>query len=88
MLGREVIIITAEDCLHCIELEAILAVAPLSVAHRFIEKGEATSLFADQTLFLHSIDVLPFAGIFDDSVCTEVIRAATRERLEEALLQR
>jgi hypothetical protein len=82
----EVIIITGEDCLHCVELEASLTETRLSVPHRFLDKRDAMPLFEAHPLFAASVDVLPFAGVFDEGECLAIVRAATIERIEEALI--
>lgn len=82
MSAVEVIILTAEDCLHCIELEAELDHAGLPSAWRFVDKARAHDL---PELFLMMADVLPFAGLFRAGACLGTVRAATRAKLEEAL---
>ena len=79
------IIITADDCLHCIELEAALTECPLSIPNLWIDKRKASQLFAEFPLFAASIDVLPFVGIFSQGEGKAVIRAATPERIAEAV---
>ncbi len=79
------IIITADDCLHCIELQAALIESPLSIPNIWVEKREALELYAEYPLFAASIDVLPFVGIFSKGEGKAVIRAATPERIAEAL---
>ena len=80
-----VVIVTAVDCLHCIELEAALAEAPLEVPSHWIDKEEAEELFRQFPIFATSIDVLPCAGIFSNGEGKAVIRAATTQRIAEAL---
>ena len=46
---------------------------------------EALELYAEYPLFAASIDVLPFVGIFSKGEGKAVIRAATPERIAEAL---
>ena len=79
------VIITADDCLHCIELQAALIESPLSIPNLWIEREGAGELFAEYPLFATSIDVLPFVGIFSQGEGKAVIRAATPERIAEAL---
>ena len=79
------VIITADDCLHCIELQAALSESPLSIPNLWIERKGAGELFAEYPLFAASIDVLPFVGIFSQGEGKAVIRAATPERIAEAL---
>ena len=79
------IIITAPDCLHCIELQAHLSERPLEIPCHWIEQKNAGDLFQRFPLFAQSIDVLPFAGIFSNGKVKAVIRAASRERIEEGL---
>jgi len=80
-----VIIVTAVDCLHCIELEAALSNAPLEVPSHWIDKDDAGELFSKFPLFAASIDLLPYAGIFSNGEGKVVIRAATSQRITEAL---
>ena len=80
-----VIIVTAVDCLHCIELEAALSNAPLEVPSHWIDKDDAGELFSKFPLFAASIDLLPCAGIFSNGEGKAVIRAATSQRITEAL---
>lgn len=80
-----VVIITAEDCLHCIELEAALNERPLEITPHWIDKQKASELFAMFPLFAASIDVLPCVGIFSRGEGKTMIRAATPERIAEAL---
>ena len=61
-----VVIIRAEDCLHCVELRAILSERPLSCSIVWIDKKNAHDLYAEFPLFAASVDILPFAGIFSD----------------------
>ena len=82
-----IVIITDEDCLHCIELEAALQEEPLEVPSLWIEKGNGEDFFAEFPIFSASIDVLPFAGIFSHGAVNSVIRAATSERIAEALAE-
>ncbi|MED6297406.1 MAG: hypothetical protein VX828_03815 [Candidatus Thermoplasmatota archaeon] len=87
IVGSElgIIIIRAEDCLHCVELRAILSEQPLSAPMEWIDKQNATDLYSQYPLFAASVDILPFAGIFSDGELKQVVRAATRERIEDAL---
>ncbi len=80
-----VIIVTATDCLHCIELDAALSEAPLDVPFTWIDKEDAGGLFTQFPVFAASIDLLPCAGIFSNGECKAVIRAATSQRIAEAL---
>ena len=80
-----VIIITAIDCLHCIELDAALAEAPLEVPFDWVDKENAEELFSRFPIFAASIDLLPCAGIFSNGESKAVIRAATSQRIAEAL---
>ena len=80
-----VIIVTAEDCLHCIELEATLSETPLKVPSHWIDKEDGKEFFARFPLFAASIDLLPYAGIFSNGEGKAVIRAATSQRIAEAL---
>ena len=80
-----VIIITAVDCLHCIELGAVLSEEPLEVPFGWVDKEEADELFKQFPIFSSSIDLLPCAGIFSIGECMAVIRAATSQRITEAL---
>ena len=80
-----VIIVTAVDCLHCIELEAALSNTPLEVPSHWIDKDDAGELFSKFPLFAASIDLLPYAGIFSNGEGKVVIRAATSQRITEAL---
>lgn len=82
-----IVIITDEDCLHCIELEAALQEEPLEVPSLWIEKGNGEDFFAEFPIFSASVDVLPFAGIFSHGAVNSVIRAATSERIAEALAE-
>ena len=82
-----IVIITADDCLHCIELEATLNEQPLDVPHLWIEKQNAVELFGEFPVFAAAVDVLPFAGIFSHGEVKSVIRAATPERIAEALAE-
>ena len=82
-----IVIITDEDCLHCIELEAALQEEPLEVPNLWIEKGNGEDFFAQFPIFSASVDVLPFAGIFSHGAVKSVIRAATPERIAEALAE-
>ena len=82
-----IVIITDEDCLHCIELEAALQEEPLEVPNLWIEKGNGEDFFAEFPIFSASVDVLPFAGIFSHGEVKSVIRAATPERIAEALAE-
>jgi hypothetical protein len=80
-----VVIITSGDCLHCVELEAALNEQPLNVPCHWIDKQRASEIFAAFPLFEASIDVLPCVGIFSRGEGKTVIRAATPERIAEAL---
>ena len=80
-----VVIITAVDCLHCIELEASLSEEPLEVPCDWIDKEDAGGLFTQYPIFAASIDLLPCAGIFSNGEAKAVIRAATSQRIEDAL---
>ena len=80
-----VVIITAVDCLHCIELEASLSEEPLEVPCDWIDKEDARELFTQYPIFAASIDLLPCAGIFSNGEAKAVIRAATSQRIEDAL---
>ena len=80
-----VVIVTAVDCLHCIELEAALSETPLKVPSHWIDKEDAVEFFARFPLFATSIDLLPYAGIFSNGEGKAVIRAATTQRIEDAL---
>ena len=80
-----VVIITAVDCLHCIELEASLSEEPLEVPCDWIDKEDAGELFTQYPIFAASIDLLPCAGIFSNGEAKAVIRAATSQRIEDAL---
>ena len=82
-----IVIITDEDCLHCIEMEAALQEEPLEVPNLWNEKGNGEDFFAEFTNFSASEDVLPFAGIFSHGAVNSVIRAATSERIAEALAE-
>ena len=80
-----VIIITAVDCLHCIELEGALSEDPLEVPCVWIDKEESDELFTQFPIFAASLDLLPCAGIFSNGEGMAVIRAATSQRIAEAL---
>ncbi len=80
-----IIIIRAEECLHCVELRAILNEQPLSTPVEWIDKQNASDLYSQFPLFAASVDILPFAGIFSGGELKQVVRAATRERIEDAL---
>jgi len=80
-----VVIVTAEDCLHCIELEATLNEQPLEVPNHWIDKQKASEFFAAFPLFAAAIDILPCVGIFSNGEGKTMIRAATPERIAEAL---
>jgi hypothetical protein len=80
-----VVILTAVDCLHCIELEATLSEEPLDVPCDWIDKEDAVELLSQFPIFAASIDLLPCAGIFSDGEAKAVIRAATSQRIAEAL---
>ena len=80
-----VVIIRAEDCLHCVELRAILSERPISQPLVWMDKKNTTQLYERFPLFAASVDILPFAGIFSHGELKQVVRAATRERIEDAL---
>ncbi len=80
-----IVIIRAEGCLHCVELHALLSEQPLNTPIVWMDKKEVTELYDHFPLFAASVDVLPFAGIFSVGELKHVVRAATRERIEEAL---
>ncbi len=80
-----IIIIRAEDCLHCVELRAILEQQPLSTDMAWVDKQNASELYSRFPLFAASVDILPFAGIFAEGELKQVVRAATRERIEDAI---
>ena len=80
-----VVILTAVDCLHCIELEATLSEEPLDVPCDWIDKEDAVELLSQFPIFAASIDLLPCAGIFSNGEPRAVIRAATSQRIAEAL---
>ena len=80
-----VVIITATDCLHCIELQAALTEQPLNVPSQWIDKVEGGELFHRFPIFAAAIDVLPCVGIFAKGEARTVVRAATPERIAEAL---
>ena len=79
------VIITGSDCVHCVELEATLCEKPINVPTCWVKKENAAELFAQFPLFAASIDVLPFVGIFSLGQGKAVVRAATHERITEAL---
>ena len=80
-----IIIIRAEDCLHCVELRAVLNEHPLRAPNTWIDKKNANDLYKRFSLFAASVDILPFVGIFSNGELKQVVRAATRERIEDAL---
>ena len=80
-----VVIVTAADCLHCIELEAALDEAPLEFPSHWIDKAKGGEFFRQFPLFAASIDVLPYVGIFSNGEGKAVVRAATPQRIEDAL---
>lgn len=80
-----VVIITAADCLHCIELQAALEEAPLEFPSHWIDKADGSEFFRQFPLFAASIDVLPYVGIFSNGEGKAVVRAATPQRIEDAL---
>ena len=80
-----IIIIRAEDCLHCVELRAILEHQPLRAPVAWVDKQNTSELYARFPLFAASVDILPFAGVFSDGELKQVVRAATRERIEDVL---
>ena len=80
-----VIIISGPDCLHCIELQAQLAENPLTVPCHWTDRNEGAEMLEKFPLFAAAIDVLPFAGIFSHGEGRDVVRAASRERIEEVL---
>ena len=82
-----IVVITADDCLHCIELEAALNEQPLDVPNLWIEKQNADELFAEFPVFAAAVDILPFVGIFSQGVEKSVVRAATPQRIAEALAE-
>ena len=82
-----IVIITDEDCLQSIVLEAALQEEPLEVPSLWIEKGNGEDFFSEFPIFSASVDVLPFAGIFSHGAVNSVIRAATPERIAEALAE-
>lgn len=82
-----IVIIIDDDCLHCIELEAALDEQPLEVPNLWIEKQDAGELFAEFPVFAASVDVLPFVGIFSQGTGISVVRAATPDRIAEALTE-
>ena len=82
-----IVVLTADDCLHCIELEAALNEQPLDVPNLWIEKLNADELFAEVPVFAAAVDVLPFVGIFSQGVEKSVVRAATPQRIAEALAE-
>ena len=80
-----VVIVTAVDCLHCIELQAALSKAPLEVPSHWIDKEDGDEFFSRFPIFAASVDLLPCAGIFVDGEGMAVIRAANPQRIAEAL---
>ena len=76
-----IVIVTAADCLHCIELEAALNEAPLEFPSHWIDKGVENEFFLQFPLFAASIDVLPYVGIFSNGEGKAVVRAATPQRI-------
>tara|TARA_A100001037_G_scaffold32650_1_gene25604 strand:+ start:322 stop:660 length:339 start_codon:yes stop_codon:yes gene_type:complete len=81
-----ILIIHTEDCLHCVELQAVLGAQPLSAPTLWIDKQAGSELFERFPIFAASVDVMPFAGIFSSGKLENVVRAATKERIEDALL--
>ena len=59
----------------------------MEVPSLWIEKGNGEDFFAEFPIFSASVDVLPFAGIFSHGAVKSVIRAATPERIAEALAE-
>ena len=55
---------------------------PLGMAWEEIVGSELDAQFP---LFAASVDILPFAGVFSHGELKQVVRAATRERIEDAL---
>ena len=51
----------------------------------WIDKKNGHDLYAEFPLLAASVDILPFAGIFSDGKLKHVVRAATRERIEDVL---
>ncbi|MEE2747073.1 MAG: hypothetical protein VX473_01210 [Candidatus Thermoplasmatota archaeon] len=82
-----IIIITADDCVHCIELQAALNERPLDFPSLWVDKKNAGEIFAQFPLFATSVDVLPFVGIFSRGEGEAVVRAATPQRIAEALAE-
>jgi len=80
-----IIIISGPDCLHCIELQAQLSEKPLKVPFHWTNRNDGAEILEKYPLFAAAIDVLPFAGIFSHGKGIEIIRAASRERIEEVL---
>ena len=51
----------------------------------WIDKKNTNQLYGRFPLFAASVDILPFAGIFSQGELKQVVRAATYERIEDAL---
>ena len=80
-MGFKWIVLTGEDCPHCIELQAQLE------GRNDIEwmpTVEADNFLAKDPLLAASIDILPYAILISEGVPLAYVRAATPERMSEA----
>ena len=80
-MGFNWIVLTKEDCPHCIELQAQLE------AREDIEwmpPVESAALLQKDPLLAASVDILPYAILISEDIPVAYVRAATPERMSEA----
>ncbi|MDP6906346.1 MAG: hypothetical protein QF440_02900 [Candidatus Thalassarchaeaceae archaeon] len=81
-MGHKWTIITDDDCLHCIELEALLG---KEENIEWLPRIDASKILKENPILTASIDVLPYAILILEEKPIAVVRAATPERMAETL---
>ena len=80
-MGFSWIILTGEDCPHCIELQAQLDGRG---DVEWMQTVDADELMEKDPLLAASVDILPYAILLDNGSPVAYVRAATPERMAEA----
>jgi hypothetical protein len=80
-MGFHWIILTGEDCPHCIELQAQLEGKE---GLEWMPTVEADTLLQKDPLLAASVDILPYAILISNEIPVAYVRAATPERMAEA----
>ena len=80
-MGFKWIVLTGENCPHCIELQAQLD-GRENV--EWMPTVESTALLQKDPLLAASVDILPYAILISEEIPVAYVRAATPERMSEA----